>query len=87
MVHLHVGYAKLVQSYQQNTCDEYSNHGIQVRELWKAIMASPQRLAQFKELQRDGSDRESVGPIHDLRTRWNSSFEMLARALRLQDFM
>ena len=50
-------------------------------------MASPQRLAQFKDLQRDGSDREPVGLIQDVRTRWKTTFEMLARALRLQDFM
>ena len=54
---------------------------IQVRELCKAIVASPQRLAQFKELQHDTTP---MGLIQDVRTRWNSTFEMLTRALRLQ---
>jgi hypothetical protein len=57
----------------------------QVRELCKAIVASPQRLAQFKELQRD--IQTPIGLIQDVKTRWNSTFEMLARALRLQCYI
>jgi hypothetical protein len=48
-------------------------------------VASPQRLAQFKELQRD--IQTPMGLIQDVKTRWNSTFEMLTRALRLQSYI
>jgi len=53
--------------------------------LCKAIVASPQRLAQFKELQHD--TKTPMGLIQDVKTRWNSTFEMLTRALRMQCYI
>lgn len=52
-----------------------------MRELSKAVTASPMRLAQFKTLQQSP---RPVGLIQDVKTRWNSTFEMLLRARRLK---
>ena len=38
----------------------------QIRDLCKAIVASPQRLAQFKDLQKDSS--APIGLIQDVKT-------------------
>ena len=63
----------------------FGNLFCQIRELCKAIVASPQRLAQFKDLQKDTA--APIGLIQDVKTRWNSTYEMLGRALRLQSYI
>ena len=49
----------------------------------KAVSTSPMRLSRFKALQRLRDISQAVGLIQDVRTRWNSTFEMLLRARRL----
>jgi len=45
----------------------FANLFCQIRELGKAIVASPQRLAQFKDLQMDTA--APIGLIQDMKTR------------------
>ncbi len=54
---------------------------VQVRRLAVLINSSPQRRETFLNLQ---TARPQVLPIRDVRTRWNSTFLMLIRALRLR---
>jgi hypothetical protein len=47
------------------------------------VTASPARLAQFKALQTE-QQGQPVGLLQDVKTRWNSTFDMLVRARRLR---
>lgn len=46
-----------------------------------AINASPQRLQRFKELQ---AQARKIGMVQDVKTRWGSTYDMIARALLLR---
>ena len=52
-----------------------------LRKIAVAVNASPKRLELFRKLQTGGG---SVILLQDVRTRWNSTYLMLCRALRLQ---
>jgi hypothetical protein len=53
------------------------------------VNASPQRLEQFKALQilAGQPSRNVVGLIQDVKTRWNSTAQMLERALRMREII
>ncbi|KAJ5902926.1 hypothetical protein N7495_003454 [Penicillium taxi] len=59
-----------------------------IRALTQFINASPQRREAFLSLQSESSQtNRALVPIQDVRTRWNSTYQMLQRAKRLQKFL
>ena len=50
-----------------------------------AVASSPQRREYYLALQ-EGRVEHPVTLIYDVKTRWNSTLNMLARALRMKDF-
>jgi hypothetical protein len=61
---------------------ESENQAIaEIRDSVASIRASPRLLARLDDLQKG---RAKLRPILDVRTRWNSTFDMLKRALELK---
>lgn len=56
----------------------------QIRSLAIAVNSSPQRLERFKQLQ---EIHRPLQPIQDVRTRWNSTYDMLLRAWTLRSII
>lgn len=55
-----------------------------IRNYLKVIMGSPKRLQQLKEDFTEQGGRNYVKPILDVPTRWNSTVNMIERAMRLK---
>jgi len=59
-------YARYVILQESRQAMGFANLFCHIRELCKAIVASPQRLAQFKDLQKDTA--APIGLIQDVKT-------------------
>ena len=55
-----------------------------IRNYLKVIVGSPKRLQQLKEDFAEQRGTEFVKPILDVPTRWNSTVNMIERAMRLK---
>jgi hypothetical protein len=53
--------------------------------LIKAIIHRPKRLQQLKDDFEEAGGKDFVKPMLDVRTRWNSTADMIIRAFRLRD--
>jgi len=58
---------------------------LQLRLIGNAIRASPQREEKFLRIQNRGN--KGVRPVQDVKTRWDSTYAMCIRALRLREFI
>ena len=56
-----------------------------IRDYIKAIIHRPKRLQQLKDDFEETGGKDFVKPILDVRTRWNSTVDMIIRAFRLRD--
>ena len=56
-----------------------------IRDYIKAIILRPKRLQQLKDDFEETGGKDFVKPILDVRTRWNSTVDMIIRAFRLRD--
>lgn len=51
------------------------------------IDSSPQRYERFLATQRDLPSKKRLGVIRDVRTRWNSTYDMCERAVKLRQYI
>jgi hypothetical protein len=51
------------------------------------IRRTPQRIASFRNIQQTPEDMDSLLVVSDNATRWNSTYDMLKRALKLRTFL
>jgi hypothetical protein len=75
-------FAHVVNLSVQSALKELKNEIDQVRNLIIKCRSSPQRRQKFKEI--SNLNNISLSPILDVSTRWNSTYEMINRALELK---
>jgi uncharacterized C2H2 Zn-finger protein len=56
-----------------------------IRDYIKAIIHRPKRLQQLKDDFEESGGKDFVKPMLDVKTRWNSTADMIIRAFRLRD--
>jgi hypothetical protein len=59
----------------------------QLRAICIAIDLSPQRYERFLDTQNQLQPKKRLSVIRDVRTRWNSTYDMCERAIKLQPFI
>jgi hypothetical protein len=60
---------------------------MQLRAICIAISISPQRFERFIATQQHLPARDRLSVIRDVKTRWNSTYDMCARAIKLQRYI
>ena len=59
----------------------------QLRAICIAIDLSPQRFERFLSTQQDLPVKQRLSVIRDVKTRWNSTYDMCERAVKLQTYI